>query len=164
MLLCVRAYLRDTVKSEDEVESKLDTKLLAAVHHERKYKTFRAALAHKKTSILITNPTTGFLFVETFKKLRTRVEYQMRRSHGKVVMVTSVLEDEGKSTVSVNLALAMARKYRNVLLIDADMKKPAVHKILGYQDEEYATLPELLAEKVALRDACLLYTSDAADD
>ena len=156
VLLCMRAYMRDTVKSEDEVESKLDTKLLAAVHHERKYKTFRAALAHKKTSILITNPTTGFLFVETFKKLRTRVEYQMRRSRCKVVMVTSVLEDEGKSTVSVNLALAMARKYQNVLLIDADMKKPAVHKILGYQDEEYATLPELLAEKVALRDALLV--------
>lgn len=156
VLLCVRAYMRDTVKSEDEVESKLDTKMLAAIHHERKYKTLRAALAHKKTSILITSPTTGFLFVETFKKLRTRVEYQMRRSRCKVVMVTSVLEDEGKSTVSVNLALAMARKYKSVLLIDADMKKPAVHKILSYQDEEYSTLPELLEGKVALRDALLV--------
>lgn len=156
ILVCVRAYLRDTVKSEDEVEAKLDTRMLAAVRHERKYKTFRAALAHKKTSILITNPTTGFLFVETFKKLRTRVEYQMRRSRCKVIMVTSVLEDEGKSTVSVNLALAMGRKYKNVLLIDADMKKPAVHKILGYQEEKYSTLPELLEGKVALRDALLV--------
>lgn len=155
VLLCVRAYLRDTVKSEDEVETKLDTRMLAAIRHERKYKTVKSALAHKKTSILITNPTTGFQFVETFKKLRTRVEYQLRRSRSKTIMVTSVLEDEGKSTVAVNLALAMARKYKNVLLIDADMKKPAVHKILGYQDEQYATLPELLEGKVVLRDTLL---------
>lgn len=154
--VCVRAYLRDTVKSEDEVESKLDTKMLAAIRHERKYKTFRAALEHRKTSILITNPTTGFLFVETFKKLRTRLEYQMRRGHGKVIMVTSVLEDEGKSTVAVNLALTMGQKYKNVLLIDADMKKPAVHKILDYQEKEYSALPELLEGKVTLRDALVV--------
>ena len=38
----------------------------------------------------------------------------------------------------------MSRKYQNVLLIDGDMKKPALYKILGYQEEEFSTLPELL--------------------
>ena len=103
----------------------------------KKYKTLRAQLClrKRKTSILITNPTTGFAFVETFKRLRTRVDYLMRRAQGRTILVTSLLEDEGKSTVAVNLALAMARRHKNVLLIDLDMKKPALYKLLDCQQE-----------------------------
>lgn len=114
LYLAVRVYLRDTVKCEADVEQKLDTRLLATVRHEKKYKTLRAQLClrKRKTSILITNPTTGFAFVETFKRLRTRVDYLMRRAQGRTILVTSLLEDEGKSTVAVNLALAMARRLK----------------------------------------------------
>lgn len=138
--LAVRVYLRDTVKCEADVEQKLDTRLLATVRHEKKYKTLRAQLRfrNRKTSILITNPTTGFAFVETFKRLRTRVDYLLRRAQGKTVMVTSLLEDEGKSTVAVNLALAMARRHKNVLLIDLDLKKPALYKLLDCQQEKFS--------------------------
>ena len=132
--LAVRVYLRDTVKCEADVEQKLDTRLLATVRHEKKQKTLR----NRKTSILITNPTTGFAFVETFKRLRTRVDYLLRRAQGKTVMVTSLLEDEGKSTVAVNLALAMARRHKNVLLIDLDLKKPALYKLLDCQQEKFS--------------------------
>ena len=127
----MRVYLRDTVKCEADVEQKLDTRLLATVRHEKKQKTLR----NRKTSILITNATTGFAFVETFKRLRTRVDYLMRRAQGRTILVTSLLEDEGKSTVAVNLALAMARRHKNVLLIDLDMKKPALYKLLDRQQE-----------------------------
>ena len=156
--IAVLAYLRDTVKSEKEVEDKLDTRLLTVVHHESKAKTLRERFQFKKDkrSLLITSPTTGFLFVETIKKLRARVEYQMKRSGAKVLMVTSVSENEGKSTIATNLALAMSRKYKNVLLIDGDMKKPALHKILGYQEEDYHTLPDLLRGECTLSEALLV--------
>lgn len=142
--LAVRAYLRDTVKNEADVEQKLDTRLLATVRHEKKYKTLRARWSKAKTSILITNPTTGFAFVETFKRLRTRVDYLLRRTQGKTVMVTSLLEDEGKSTVAVNLALAMARRHKNVLLIDLDLKKPALYKLLDCQQTSFVPLETYL--------------------
>lgn len=144
LFVAVRAYLRDTVKSVGEVETKLDTKMLAAVYHEKKYKYFGDNLGRKKKSILITDPTTGFAFAETFKKLRTRIEYLMRKNNCKVIMVTSVMENEGKSTVAANIALSMNRKKKSVLLIDADMKKPSLHKILGYQDSEFASLTDYL--------------------
>lgn len=144
--LAVRVYLRDTVKCEADVEQKLDTRLLATVRHEKKYKTLRTRLRQRrsKTSILITNPTTGFAFVETFKRLRTRVDYLLRRTQGKTVMVTSLLEDEGKSTVAVNLALAMARRHQNVLLIDLDLKKPALYKLLDCQQASFVPLETYL--------------------
>lgn len=81
-----------------------------------------------KTSVLITNPATSFQFSEMIRKLRSRVEQQM--GSDKVLMVVSLLENEGKSTVSVNLALSMAKKYSKVLLIDCDLRKPACAKLL----------------------------------
>ena len=130
-IICFLAYIRDTVKTPEDVEEKLDTKALGTVQHETKYKTIKSRIQHKKKSILITNATTGFGFVETFKKLRTRIDYAMRKKGYKTLMVSSVLEDEGKSTVAVNIALAMKRKYEKVLLVDADMKKSALHRSRG---------------------------------
>lgn len=154
-LLCVMTYLRDTVKTAEEAETKLDTKVLGTIRYENKYKTFKSKLRRKKTSILITRPTTGFNFVESFKKLRTRIDYNMRKNDCKVLMVTSAAEDEGKSTVSVNIALAMRKKYDKVLLIDADMKKSAMHKILGYGRSDYSTLNDLLEGRVTLKEALI---------
>lgn len=148
--LCMRVYLRDTVKSMDEVEEKLDTKLLATISHERKRKSFKELFDRKKKTILISNPTTGFAFVETYKKLRTRVDYHMRKENLKTIMITSVHENEGKSTIAVNLALAMTGKKKSVLLIDGDMKKPAIHKILDYKNEDYKTITEFVTGKATL--------------
>lgn len=150
VLLCGMSYLRDTVKTEEDAENKLDTKVLGTVRYENKYKTLKSKLRRKKTSILITRPTTGFDYVETFKKLRTRIDYSMRKSGFKTLMVTSAAEDEGKSTVSVNIALAMKKKYDKVLLIDADMKKSAMHKILDHDETDYYTLNDYLEGRAEL--------------
>ena len=74
------------------------------------------------------------------------MDYLLRRAQGKTVMVTSLLEDEGKSTVAVNLALAMARRHKNVLLIDLDLRKPALYKLLDCQQEKFFPLEIYLAK------------------
>lgn len=155
-LLCVAEYLRDTVKTAEEAETKLDIKVIGTVRYENKYKTLKSRIRRKKTSILISRPTTGFNFVETFKKLRTRIDYSLRKNGYKTLMVTSVAEDEGKSTVAVNLALAMRKKYGKVLLIDADMKKSAIHKILDYGKSDYSTLNDVLEGEASLEDALIM--------
>ena len=96
--------------------------------------------------------------MESVKKLRSRVEYFTRHSDAKVIMVSSVLENEGKTTVATNLAIAMGRKYKNVLLIDGDMRKPALKKILEYQNENIHTLDDVLTGKARL-DEALIYDS-----
>ena len=52
----------------------------------------------------------------------------------KSILVTSVNENEGKSTVCANIALTLAENNHKVLLLDADLKKPALYKILGKKD------------------------------
>lgn len=130
VLLVILAFMRDSVRSSEEAAEKLDCRVLAEIDHERKYRTLWAAIRRKKTSILITNPLTSFSFTEKVRTLRRKLEQHMPEG-GKIVMVTSVLENEGKSTVAVNLALSMAQKHKRVLLLDCDMRKPACGKILG---------------------------------
>ena len=155
VIICVVAYLRDTVKTAEEAEDKLDTKVLGIIRHESKYKTLKSKIEHKKTSILLINPTTGFDFVETFKKLRTRIDYAMRKNHYKTLLVSSVLEDEGKSTVAINLALAFRKKYEKVLVIDADLKKSSLYKILDYKQKRFLTVNAVLEGKTDFEDALI---------
>ena len=142
------AQFRDTVRTEEDVENKLDTSLIVSIGHERKRLTLKDFLKKKEGSILITNPTASFAFVETFKRFRIKLEHAVLDKNKKTVLVTSFEEDEGKSTVAANLAIVLGRKYRKVLLIDADLKKPALHKLLGYEETtNYLPITDLLRGK-----------------
>lgn len=157
-LLCVLSAAADTVRTQQEAEEKLSCRVLGTVRHERKYKTLKALLRRRKTGILLTMPSTSFLFAETIRKLRRRIEQQMPTG-GKVLMVTSVAENEGKSTLAVNIALAMAKKDKRVLLIDADLRRPACCKLLEYAWHGPGTV-EVATEQVALGDAVQMDKSD----
>ena len=150
VFLMVQSYFRDTVRSRREAEEKLECWCLGEIRHERKHRTFREWIGRSKKSILISDPRTGFSYVTTLNKLRRRVEQHMPR--GNVLMVTSVGENEGKSTVAVNLALAMAKKYKRVLLIDCDLYKPACDKILEHAPHAHHTA-EVIRGKISLAEA-----------
>ena len=154
VLLAGMSYLKDVVRSATEAREKLDCDFLGEIPHERKFKTISAYLRNQKNSILITNPVTGFRFVESMRKLRRRVEQHM--GNGKVLMVTSLLENEGKSTVAVNLALAMEQKQKRVLLIDCDLRKPACHMVLEQKQFSYG-INNVLHDTAELADCFLRY-------
>ena len=152
MVLMALSFTQDKIRSGKEAKKKLDCKYLGDIPHETKYKTIRAKLERSKTSILISSPLTGFRFRENVRKLRNRVDWHM---HGKkVLMVTSLLENEGKSTVAVNLALSMSQKHSNVLLIECDLRKPACYKLLN-QSEPKVGLLAVLKEKASFSDAII---------
>ncbi len=153
-LLAVISYLRDVVRSASEARDKLDCNFLGEIPHENKYKTLAAQFRNKKSSILLNSPVTGFRFVESIRKLRRRVEQHM--DDGKVLMVTSLLENEGKSTVAVNLALAMEQKKKRVLLVDCDLRKPACHRVLEQDTVTYG-INDVLHETVDLSECFLRY-------
>lgn len=150
ILFAVMSYYRDSIRSRKEAEKKLNCWCLGEIHHERKNKTIGDFFARRKRSVLITRPETSFLYVSTMGKLRQRVEQHM---HGdKVLMITSVMENEGKSTVAVNLALSMAKKHGKILLIDCDIHKPACHKILGLEQPLFY-LNDVLRDGVPMENA-----------
>ena len=151
-LIMFASFSRDAVRSNKEVRKKLDCHLLGEIPHENKYKTIKKFLHREKSGIVISNPTTSFHFTENIHKLRRRMEQRM--GNGRVLMVTSVMENEGKSTVAVNTALALAQKYDRVLLLESDLRKPACHTIMN-QKNVNVTVKEVLLSNANPEDAII---------
>lgn len=129
-LLCA-AVLADTVQTSDAMRHNVDAKLFATIHHEEKNKTLRSRIKRAKKALLITSPTTGFYFTEEIEKLASRFDHSAQQRQSKVLLITSVTEGEGKSTVAANLAISLGRMGKRVLLIDADMHKSSQYKLFG---------------------------------
>lgn len=138
--LAIISMMRDTVHNSKEVESKIDARLLATIVHEEKHKKGKKRIGGEKASILITDPVTSFQYVEGMRKLGTRLLNEMDEKKYKTLLVSSATENEGKSTVAVNIALAMAQIDKKVLLVDMDFRKPSMYKILNQQDAEFNEL------------------------
>ncbi len=64
------------------------------------------------------------VIAESFRALRTNLEYQYRGMHRKVILVTSCIEGEGKSFSALNLAMSYAQLGQRTLLMDFDLRKP----------------------------------------
>lgn len=111
LLLAFLSADRDAVRSSGEADRKLNCSCLGEIPHGK-----------MRESLLLSDPGTPARYTEEIRKLRRRVEQKM--DGGKVLMVTSFLEKEGKTTVAVNIALAMARKKDKVLLVDMDLQNP----------------------------------------
>jgi len=73
---------------------------------------------------------------EMFKVIRGTILYDKDRPAPKAIMVTSTFPGEGKTFVSSNLAVSFAMGLNeNVLLVDADLRRPAIHAMFGYNNE-----------------------------
>lgn len=72
---------------------------------------------------------------ETFRQLRAQILTQRQAEEQQTILLTSAAPGEGKSTVTANLALAVAESERNVLVIDADMRRPTQHVLLNVPND-----------------------------
>jgi capsular exopolysaccharide synthesis family protein len=68
---------------------------------------------------------------ESFRQLRTNLQFANVSGRAKTVLVTSSLPGEGKSTTATNLAIALAQAGQTVCLVDADLRRPMIHEYLG---------------------------------
>jgi len=90
-------------------------------------------------------------FGEAFRSLRTSLVFTSGTEQTRIVAVTSSQPLEGKTTTAANLALALALGGSRVLLIDADMRRPSLHKTLGMQNA--TGLSQMLGGEARVRDA-----------
>ena len=147
VLVAGLSYLRDTIKNPKDVTSKLDTRLLGSIYHEKKSKSNKLRKKKEFVSMLISNPLRSFQYAESNKLMSSRVRSYMDKENAKTLLVTSVMENEGKSTVAANLALGLAQEGSRVMLIDCDFRKPAQYKIFDMEGKDADDLGKVLTGK-----------------
>lgn len=143
--LIVTIYvLRDTVKTPAGARRKVDARLLRTIDREKKNKTLQSKLRRTNNAPLITGTLMTKRFIENNLGLSSVVEYHARKRNQKVILVASVGENEGKSTIASNLALSLAEKNKKVVLLDCDFRKPSLHKIFEIPADKTPTLTDYL--------------------
>lgn len=80
---------------------------------------------------LIVHESPTSVISEQYRTVRTNIKFSMVDNDLKTLSVTSAGPASGKSTIASNLAVAFAQDNKKVLLVDADMRKPTVHKLFG---------------------------------
>ncbi len=150
ILIAAFGILRDTIKTEESLKYCLDARLLITIRHETKNKTIKSRLKKINRSLLITNPVIGFSFSESIKRLCTKLEHIKSLRKHVVFLVTSACENEGKSTISANLALGLARCGYKVLLMDCDLRKPAQYKLFDINPEPQAEFSKCLGKRASI--------------
>jgi exopolysaccharide transport family protein len=90
-----------------------------------------ALTASKEVVETVTQVRPQSQMAESYRALRTSLLLSNLGAPPKVIMVTSARPQEGKTTTSINTAIVLAQKGVRVLLIDADLRRPSIHKTLG---------------------------------
>lgn len=143
MVALVYALLRKTIRNEEDFKNTLNTALLGMLPEV------------KEKKILITRKWRKSLqYQENMYSLQNQVDQFMKKTGQKVLLVTSTEPSEGKTTVAVNLALAMAQRGEKTLLIDGDFRKPDIKKRL-YVSHNEKNIIDVLEGKADLAEVAI---------
>src|SRR5688572_19246574 len=131
-LAWVLEYLDDTVKTREDFDRLVRLPFLGYVPHLKEE-------AGRSRDLVVARGRTGSPEVESFRAIRTGVQFSRPDREVRTFLVTSAGAGEGKTTVSVNLASAFAGGKGRVLLIDADLRRARVHSAIGIDNSRGLT-------------------------
>ncbi|WP_081845151.1 polysaccharide biosynthesis tyrosine autokinase [Mycolicibacterium aromaticivorans] len=119
-LAVLRDLLDNTVKSPESLEQITDSSIVGHIPTDKGLR--------KTPAISFATDNSGA--AEAFRKLRTNLQFLSVDNPPRLIVVTSSSPGEGKSTTSINIALALAEAEHNVLLVDGDLRRPSLAKYL----------------------------------
>jgi polysaccharide biosynthesis transport protein len=153
-LAILREYMDNTVKTPDDIETLARLPSLAVVpafedsqRDGRRNKTLKEAMGNGQARQveLVAQHLPKSQMSEAFRALRTALLLSQAGRPPQVILVTSALPREGKTTAAANLAVTLAQLGDRTLLIDADLRKPGVGRLLNMTSGKYAGLSSYLA-------------------
>lgn len=113
-------YLDDTVKDPEKVEQTTGLSVIGTISH--------FAVSKPADALVLANQPRAPIS-EAYRQLRTNIQYVSISRELKTILVTSAHMAEGKTTSAANLAIALTQAGNRVILIDADMRRPALHRV-----------------------------------
>jgi len=149
-------YLDNTIKLPDEIKEDLNIPYLGAVPA-----FSQNGIPHHIPSDLVTIHSPKSPVSESYRGIRTGILFSSADKSPQVIMVTSVSPLEGKTTSAANLSVILANAESRVLLIDADMRRPRIHKV--FEVDRKIGLSSVLVGTESLKDAIVSSRVDGLD-
>ena len=158
-LALLREYLDNTVKTPDDIETLARLPSLAVVpafgdsaSMDGKVGLLKGVSSngHEKRSGLVAQHLPKSQMSEAFRSLRTALLLSQPDSPPQVILVTSALPREGKTTAAANLAVTLAQLGDKTVLVDADLRKPGVGRMLNLASGKYCRFEFLSGGSVEL--------------
>ena len=131
VLILVLEYLRETIKTSKDAASVVGLPVLGVIG---RFSGRGSSYAKRLVSELPPSSKT----VEAYRKARTLV-FSDANGHPNLYVITSATQGEGKTLTSANLAIMGANSGMRVLLIDADLRRPTLHKLFGAENSHGLT-------------------------
>ena len=141
-LVLLMAMSKTTIHHEDMLRKQLSFECFGQVP--------QVKLAPKEPCPLMHQSRKRPEFSESIRSIRMRVERAMDPDNKKVLLISSAIPSEGKSTISINLAIAMAQRGKRVLLIDCDLRNPSIAKGLKMRPDH--SLVDYLMGRMTLKE------------
>ena len=135
------AFTRRSIRDPEDIRRRLNLTCIATLPKV----TFKRRGKEIDRRISIRNQRVTSAFQESVRSMRMKFLRQAQKQQAQVILVTSTLPGEGKTTVAVNLALSLSQSGARVILVDLDLRKPSVKKALGVEVPSRG-VPELLSE------------------
>ena len=130
VLVLVLAMSRSTIHNEEELKRLISLRCVGVLPM---IKGLRRSGA--ETCPVVSDDGRFREFSESVRLMRMRVEKEMESQNAKTLLVTSATPSEGKTTVAINIATALARKGKRTLLVDCDLRNPSVAKNMGVENK-----------------------------
>lgn len=148
------AVSEDRIYSRREVEDRLGLTVVGEIPDQiSKYGKRKRKSANAQDAILTRN--VSFSLKEAFRYLRMMTTKRLPQGSTNTIVVTSAVAGEGKSCISINLALSLAADSKRALLVECDMRKPTICAYLGMRKEPEVGLSTLLQGKSVLQEAVI---------
>ena len=148
VVIAVSAFTNGTVRREEDCIKRINTKCLATVPRIRQ--KVRSEQKEQHLNILGKNPDPDL--VESFRNLRNKLEHRAEKKDCRILLITSSLPGEGKSTVAVNTALSLAQAGKKVALVDCDLRNPSDAQILAASKSASAVQDSVITKGPGLID------------
>jgi len=119
LLSVLRYFINDKIQSKSDIENSSTIPIYGIIPNEKGAVGIEVFKSQKSP------------FAESFRSLRTNLQFALKSDDANVILVTSSVSGEGKTTISANLASIFQMTNFKTVVIDLDMRKPSLHKLFG---------------------------------